>query len=522
VTESKTPESLRLSVGIVRVPNASVLLWRTTRGLSMTEESWHQARLIPTSGISGAEEQERRATSALLAVMGVVKEFNKALLGPLGAPSGTVETYIEVPFVAGDKKCYPDGLIRVSRGSKSWTALVEVKTGRNELQTEQLETYLDVAKEQGFDAVLTISNEIPPVAGQHPTKVDKRKLKKVALHHRSWTAILSMAVMQKEHKGVSDPEQAWILGELIRYLEHPRSGAMELEDMGANWVSVRQAVTAGTLRATDKTAPEVVARFDALLRYTALRLGRQLGTDVIHVLSRKEQADPAVRGQSLLDGLVSGGVLTGAIRIPNTVAPIHVTADLRASRVTCYVDIDAPKEGRPTTRVNWLIRQLKAAPESLRVEAFVVNQRGDGSAELLSAVRENPGILITDSKRELRSFRIALSVPMGTKRGRGRGSFIDSVLDAVDAFYGDVVQYMKAWSAAPPRMRETEVVPTTEPPAVASTSISSQDGAEPAPDPMREASGNGVGDSQGEQATEPAADWVDSSPDLATAAPSQN
>lgn len=141
----------------------------------MTEESWHQARLIPTSGISGAEEQERRATSALLAVMGAVKEFSRALLGPLGAPSGTVETYIEVPFLSGEKKCYPDGLIRVSRGSKSWTALVEVKTGRNVLETEQLETYLEVAKEQGFDAVLTISNEIPPVAGQHPTKGGQAK-----------------------------------------------------------------------------------------------------------------------------------------------------------------------------------------------------------------------------------------------------------------------------------------------------------------------------------------------------------
>lgn len=28
----------------------------------MSEESWHQARLIPTSGINGAEEQERRAS----------------------------------------------------------------------------------------------------------------------------------------------------------------------------------------------------------------------------------------------------------------------------------------------------------------------------------------------------------------------------------------------------------------------------------------------------------------------------
>ncbi len=271
----------------------------------MSDEKWHEARLIPTSGISGAEEQERRATSAVLAVMSVVKEFSKAVLTPLGSISGTVETFIEVPFMLGEKRCYPDGLIRVTRGARSWTALVEVKTGKNELETEQLENYLDIAKEHGFDALITISNEIPAIAGQHPTKIDKRKLRKVELHHWSWTYLLSTAVMQKEHRGISDPEQAWILGELIRYLEHPRSGALELDDMGAHWVAVRDAVTAGTLRATDKTAPEVVARFDALLRYASLRLGRQLGTDVLPVLSRKELAEPALRSQALLTSLVT-------------------------------------------------------------------------------------------------------------------------------------------------------------------------------------------------------------------------
>jgi hypothetical protein len=51
--------------------------------------------------------------------------------------------------------------------------------------------------------------------------------------------VLAEAVMQKEFRGVADPDQAWILGELIRYLEHSRSGAMEFEDMGESWVAVR-------------------------------------------------------------------------------------------------------------------------------------------------------------------------------------------------------------------------------------------------------------------------------------------
>lgn len=441
----------------------------------MAEESWHAARLIPTSGISGFEEQERRATSALLAVMEAVKEFNQVLLSPLSAPKGSVECFIEVPFKLADRDVRPDGLIRVTRGSKTWTALVEVKTGKNELQAAQLEAYLDVAREQGYDVLLTISNEIPPSASLHPTAVDKRKLKKVELHHFSWSHILSQAVIQKEHRGVADPDQAWILGELIRYLEHPKSGALDFEDMGADWVTVREAVAAGTLRSTDKSLADVIARFDGLLRFAALHLGRRLGTEVVHRVSRKEELDPTLRPAALRDSLVATGTMSGAIRIPNTVGDIHVTADLRASRVTCHIDLDAPESGKAKTRVNWVLRQLKDAPESLRIEAFAKNQRGPGATELLSIVRADPTVLIADPTKELRSFRIAASKPMGTKRGRGRGSFIDSLIDALDTFYQEVGEQLKPWAAAPPKLRDDPRLPDDVPAALVSTAISSQD-----------------------------------------------
>ncbi|WP_456696844.1 hypothetical protein [Aeromicrobium sp. P5_D10] len=443
----------------------------------MSEETWHQARLIPTSGISGAPEQERRATSALLAVLSIVPDFSKALLAGVGASAGKVGTYIEVPFELGEQRVYPDGLIRVKRGAREWTALVEVKTGKNVLEAPQLENYLDIARTNAFDALITISNEIPPIPGQHPTVVDKRKLRKVAIHHWSWSYVLATAIVQKEHRGVSDPEQAWILGELIRYLEHERSGALDLDDMGPNWVAVREAVAAGTLRANDKTAPEIVSRFDALLRYASLRLGQHLGTDVTPLLTRQEVANPASRVQSLVSSLVQTGEMSGAIRIPNAVAPVNVVADLRGNRVTCYVDVGAPQEGRQTTRVNWVLRQLKEARPDIRVESFAARARGAGSAELLADVREDPRLLAPDPKRDIRSFRIALSVPAGSKRGRGRGAFIDSVLDTLDSFYGEVVQHIKPWSAAPPKLREADRNEDVDAELV-STDLSSQDGPE--------------------------------------------
>jgi hypothetical protein len=55
------------------------------------------------------------------------------------------------------------------------------------------------------------------------------------------------------------------------------------------------------------------------------------------------------------------------------------------------------------------------------------------------------------------------------------------MLDAVDGFYGDVLQHLTAWSAAPPKLREEPAAPT-RPIALSSTALSSQDGVEPASD----------------------------------------
>ncbi|GAB3412901.1 hypothetical protein [Flindersiella endophytica] len=225
----------------------------------------------------------------------------------------------------------------------------------------------------------------------------------------------------------------------------------------------------------------MAARFDALLRYVSLRLGRQLGAEVTPALSRRERQEPASRTQALVAAVVASGALEGAIRIPQAVGPVVVVADLRAGRISCHVDIDAPREGRATTRVNWLLRQLRSAPDGLRVESFAAHSRGPGPAELLSTLRQDPTLLVADAQKELRAFRVTLAVPAGTKRGRGRGSFIDSVLGAIDTFYGEVVQNLKAWSAAPPRLRDPSEPRQPVASSLVSTALSSQDGAEPKP-----------------------------------------
>src|SRR3954469_8508680 len=151
------------------------------------EESWHPARLIPTTGIGGQDEQEQRATSSLLAVMKAVPQFGRALLQHAGAPQGRILTFTEIRFVDEDAKLsIPDGAVVVEWGKKRWVCLIEVKTGGADLRAEQVGPYGGLARTNGFDAVLTISNQITASPAEVPVPVDPRRLRKVALRHLSW------------------------------------------------------------------------------------------------------------------------------------------------------------------------------------------------------------------------------------------------------------------------------------------------------------------------------------------------
>lgn len=421
-------------------------------------EGFQVARLIPVSGIANAVEAEMRATSALLSVLTIVRDLSTAVTTPLGASSArkaTVEAFIETQFKMGTGAVVrPDGLIQVTYGSSIWRALVEVKTGDNCLQADQVNNYLAVAREQGIDAVITISNEIA-FGTEHPCEgVKVRSNSKVRLVHYSWTELLAVAVRAKVHQGVEDPEQAWILGELIRYLEHPASGAMAFEDMGPNWVAVRDGAREAALRKTGDDVRDIAQRWDQLMRFAALQLGADTGVDVQSVVPRSH-TDPKARLSYLVDGLVGTGQVDGTLRVPGAAGNLVLSADLRARQVAVAAEVTAPSDRGNKARVTWLARQLDAdTPPGLIIEAWPRHARQPLTATLAQA-REDPSLLVDAERRDIVRFRLLLRSEMGQSRkdgGRSPG-FIQSVMRLVQSFYGTVLQQVTPWVSQAPQSR---------------------------------------------------------------------
>ncbi|MCZ9337615.1 TerD family protein, partial [Streptomyces sp. TRM76130] len=156
-----------------------------------------------------------RATSVLLSVMAQVPEFGRRITAAFGAPSGRMETFTEVSLPHGDTPRRPDGVIRVERAGKLWTALVETKTNGNGLRSEQVQAYADIAARRGYEAVITLSNDVAlegsPLVD---VKIDGRRKHKVALRHLSWAEVTHQAQMLIRHEGVGDKAHAWLLQEL--------------------------------------------------------------------------------------------------------------------------------------------------------------------------------------------------------------------------------------------------------------------------------------------------------------------
>lgn len=418
----------------------------------MRDERWPAARLIPLTTDTGVEAKERNAASALLAVLSHVDEFGRSLLKPLGAPAGKIDAFVETNIKAENgKSIRPDGLIGVTRAGKTWWAMVECKIGDQPLLTEQMEMYLDLARFTGVDAVLSISNQFTSRSSDYPIPIDRKKAKKVALHHWSWVRVLTEAEVQKQFRGVSDPDQAYLLDELIRYLSDSRSGVVQFNDMGPSWTKVRDGSRVRTLRKTDAEVGAIANRWDELVRFLCLQMTKDLGRNV-RELQRRSESTAAARHQALRDSLASNGELYAELQIPDTAGPLAIVADLSERQVRLSTELDAPKEGQSRGRLSWLVRQLQKAPPDLIVEARISRLSSTLSAPL-GVVRENPSILLPDRTREIRGFRLTLTRDLGLNRAGGRGSFIDSIVLNVKAYYGDVLQKLTAWKPRAPQLR---------------------------------------------------------------------
>lgn len=427
-----------------------------------------EVRLFPCYRIISDREAELRATASLLAVARAVSEFGRAIVSIAGGPAGKLSCYTEVPFKvqtgATSHEERPDGVMRVTHGQTVWTALVEVKVGDNPLKQDQFDRYHTLAGDHGINALITISNQSALANGLPPQlKVGGFLLNKVPVVHLSWERLLSEAQLLGRLKAIADPDQQWMVEEWIRYIADPQSHIIEPPQMGEHWSEVLQCASEANLGACKSEMRDVVQHWDAFLRKVALRLRAKLGTDVKLKISKAEKDDPATLINNLLANAINNGKLSGVFRIPDAAGDLSVVVILASRSVQYSIEVEAPTEGKATTRIKWMIKQLLSqdVPSDLMVHVdwrwglFSEEQFGDLKGKVDKLLWDNNGQNLP-SKALPQSFSLKWTIDLQKGKAHSTAPVLKGIDQGVEDFYRRVVKRLQPFVRKAPQSPKEE------------------------------------------------------------------
>ena len=415
------------------------------------------ARLFP---VLSTTSKEGRTTSIVLACLSKIEEFGANLLGTIGQRVGVrtkIETYTEVVFKkhSSDIKDRPDGLIILKTGSREWRALVEAKVGNSDLEEDQIERYRTLAKENGVDCVITISNQFATNTSSHPMESVRKSRSKIPVYHWSWMHILTASHLLISQEGVSDRDQLILLNELRRFLSHESAGVKGFERMPKEWGELNKLVSSGgAISARPKEAVIVLEAWHQETRDLSLILSRLAQTGVSERLPRKHIHDAALRQKDEMISFRDLNQLHCSLDVPDAAAPVEVVADMMRRSIDVGMTLRAPEDKKTTkARLNWLLRQIKTENVDDLFVRLLWPGKSDPTQFSVSELRENIDIVI-EGKEHLTAhgFHVFCSKRTGG-RFTQQVNFITDLEQIVPEFYGVIGANLTAWKKSAPKIQ---------------------------------------------------------------------
>lgn len=420
------------------------------------------ARLIPTVAPSRKEE---RIVSILLATLTVVRPLAKELLHRCGVRMGKttkLHSYTEVSFpgIRDGSIERPDGVLRVVTRKVTWTVLVEAKIDNAQLNEEQIQRYGEIARKYGVDAVITLSNQLVSLPTHIPYFVPKRTASRVNFYHFSWISLLTRASLILRDMGGLDTEQAFILGEMVRFFEHGSSGVRRFDKMNSEWrglvLSVRSAAQ------FKRTSPEIentVASWFQEERDICLILNRRITKRVVLRLTRKHRLDPELRLRDACDRLITSHELCSAFTIQDAASDLEVTANLQTRTISSSMRLIAARDKKSArARINWLLRQLKNIDgTNVFVRVHWPGRVMPTQAPLADSLADPTCLLSDQTGASPIRFEVFMLRELGG-RFSGNKTFIEDLETLVPEFYDRIGQKLRAWVPPPPPIKKRDPI----------------------------------------------------------------
>jgi hypothetical protein len=415
------------------------------------------ARLITTY----KPGDEMALTSIFLSSLRLIKEFKKDFFSKIKMTySRHIYVYTEVTFPT-HKDSRIDGLILVVIGGIIRdAAILEMKNGKNELNKDQIDKYLQICKDLEIPKLVTISNQFVIEPTQSP--LDIRAPKKTDMYHFSWSSIRTIAhlLLFKNDNNIEDPDQIEIMKEVLAYFENVISGICGFTEMKPGWKEVVENINAGKiLKMNDTCVMDTVSSWQQEEKDMALILTRKLG---VH-------AKPGVsKDNNDAKQLITKKHFTSVLRVKDAVSDITINALFEKRIVEMSVRLNAPQDKGIKGQIGWLKKQFincdkknhkvfAELQDKLQIDINIKHKRG---LERVSYSKLDE-IYETYKGREINGFTIALVKDFG-KSFSSRRKFVEVIEKMLLDFYGEIAQNLSNWIKPAPQILKENIAADNE------------------------------------------------------------
>ena len=215
-----------------------------------------------------------------------------------------------------------------------------------------------------------------------------------------------------------------------------------------------------------RSSPEIentVASWHQEERDLCLILSRRISKRVSIRLSRKHQADAALRLRDACDSLIASQELRCAFSIPNTASDLEATANLQRRTISCSMKLNAPGDKkRASARINWLVRQLRDVDgDDVLVRAFWLG-RGRATQAPLSEIKTDLTCLEGGGAGAAPTSFEVLMIKDLAGRFSGRRTFIEDLENLIPEFYDRIGQNLRPWFPPPPSIDKRDPIQDTD------------------------------------------------------------
>jgi hypothetical protein len=403
-----------------------------------------RARLFPV----GNTTEENQTTSIFLSSLSAVKEYREELLSAIGITkikNRNVSIHVFTEIYNDEKSERPDGLIVLTSGKNNpvieWISFVEVKVKNNQLTVEQIEHYIDFARNIGIDSIITISNKITTLPTESP--IETKKAKGFNLYHWSWTYLKVISKYLLRTNKVSDDDHVYILRELRYYLDNHKN-ISNFTNMGSEW---RDAVQ--SIYETDRSKKLVVKDINSVVsayKEEEMDIALQLTDNTkyfVHLLTKNSEN----RSDTLFAELNESRRMTSSYYInENKKHFFSVMVDLAGKYITCQCTVYV-SNGKAQAQTSAILKLLEpAATENIKVRAVYHHNKSEKEQLLTTLYEEKKkqkpySIINKEMGDEIKYFELTMRKELGRDM-TGNKNFIENIEGLCETFLLQVVRYV--------------------------------------------------------------------------------